>query len=390
MNIAFVPARCGSKSIKFKNIRFFCGKPLIFWTLKSVQESKVIDQVVVATDCNKIKNVVEGFGFSKVTIFERGKINASDQASTESVMLEFIENLSYSEHDYLFLVQATNPFTKSEDFDNAFSQLKKQNKDSLLTCAIDKRFFWDSSGKTINYNYQKRPRRQDFSGQLVENGAFYINKIKNIFTNRNRLSGDISLYEMPSYTSIEIDEEDDWIIAELLMKKYLPKKHSLEIKLFLTDVDGTLTDSGMYYDEMNNEFKKFNTRDGMGFEILRTFGIKTGILTSEKTNIVQKRAKKLQADYIFQGMTKDEKLSKVIDICHKENIDIDNVAYIGDDINCLPLLGSVGFPACPADAVKEVKNIPRISIMQNKGGDGAVREFIDMITNEKTEDSNFN
>jgi N-acylneuraminate cytidylyltransferase len=112
-----------------------------------------------------------------------------------------------------------------------------------------KRFFWNENGTPINYDYKNRPRRQDFDGMLMENGAFYISSIGNIKKYKNRLSGKIAIYEMPEYTAIEIDEEDDWIIAEKLMQKYIlqPKKSSKKIKLFLSDVDGTLTDAGMYY-----------------------------------------------------------------------------------------------------------------------------------------------
>ena len=79
MNIAFIPARCGSKSIPFKNIKEFCGKPLIFWNLKALQESKNIDKVFVATDCKKIERVVNSFDFSKVSVYARNSENANEQ-----------------------------------------------------------------------------------------------------------------------------------------------------------------------------------------------------------------------------------------------------------------------------------------------------------------------
>lgn len=156
----------------------------------------------------------------------------------------------------------------------------------------------------------------------------------------------------------------------------------VKIKLFLTDVDGVLTDAGMYYTESGDEFKKFNTHDGMGFQLLREAGIKTGIITTENTKIVERRAAKLKVDYLYQGKGFGNKLSAALEICEKENISIKEVAYIGDDINCLELLNAVGIAACPANALPKVKSINNIIHLERKGGDGAVREFIELLLNE--------
>ena len=185
---------------------------------------------------------------------------------------------------------------------------------------------------------------------------------------------------MDEYTAIELDEEDDWLIAEGLMYKYaLNAINKNEIKIFLTDVDGTLTDAGMYYGENGEEFKKFNTHDGKGFELLRKAGIKTGIITSEDTVIVKNRAKKLKVDYLYQGIEHQGKLEAIQEICCKEGYELDNVAYIGDDLNCKELLMSVAIAACPSNAVREIKNLPGIIKLNSIGGHGAVREFIDLI-----------
>ena len=380
MNIAFIPIRCGSKSIPFKNIKEFCGKPLVYWVLEALQNSTNIDQIFVATDCQEIKLVVNDFRFDKVKVYDRESKNANDTASTESVMLEFITKHNFDKDDLFLLVQATSPLTQTKDFDEALETLKNRNADSLLTCVRTKRFYWNEDGRPYNYNYKSRPRRQDFDGMLMENGAFYINTIANITKEKNRLSGNIAIHEMEEFTAVEIDEEDDWIIAEKLMYKHiLSKRPKPNIKLFLSDVDGTLTDAGMYYGENGEEFKKFNTHDGKGFELLRKAGIKTGIITSENTKIVENRAKKMKVDYLYQGLEHKGKLDIAKDICQKENISLEEVAYIGDDINCKELLQSVGIAACPANALDEIKNIPNIIQLSKSGGDGAVREFVGRI-----------
>jgi len=154
---------------------------------------------------------------------------------------------------------------------------------------------------------------------------------------------------------------------------------STKIKLFLTDVDGVLTDAGMYYSENGDELKKFNTHDGMGLQLIREKGIKTGIITSENTKMVERRFKKLKLDFLYQGKREGGKLASVNEICKAEGISLSQVAYIGDDINCFELLSSVGLAACPANALDAIKNIPGIIQMKKKGGEGCVREFVEMI-----------
>jgi 3-deoxy-D-manno-octulosonate 8-phosphate phosphatase (KDO 8-P phosphatase) len=159
----------------------------------------------------------------------------------------------------------------------------------------------------------------------------------------------------------------------------------LPIKIFLTDVDGVMTDAGMYYTESGDEFKKFNTHDGMAFQLLREQGVKTGILTSERTMIVENRAKKLKVDYLYQGLKANGKLEAALEICQKEGITLREVAYIGDDINCLPLLSKAGFAACPANAVKAIKEIKGITQLHKRGGDGAIREYVDLLLSKHAE-----
>lgn len=378
--IVFIPARGGSKSIHLKNIKSFCGKPLIYWTIKASIESKGVNSVLVATDSDEIEKVVKSFSFQNVKVYRRDDANAQDISSTESVILEIINKKQVSINDNIVLVQATSPLLTSKDLVKGLEQF--ENSDSVLSCVRNKRFFWSEEGKALNYNFYNRPRRQDFDGLFMENGAFYINSVKNILKYKNRISGQVSISEMPEYTAVEIDEEEDWIIAESLMNRFVlnnDKKQIKEIKVFITDVDGVLTDAGMYYSESGDELKKFNTHDGMAFQLLRDKGIKTGIVTSENTKIVENRAKKLKVDYLYQGKEHGGKLNAVLEICEAEKISINQVAYIGDDINCFELLSIVGVAACPSNALNKIKSIQGIHILNKKGGEGVVREFYEEV-----------
>jgi len=378
--VAFVPARGGSKSIPKKNIKPLCGKPLVFWVMSALQKTNTVDEIVLATDSCEIEETALAFNLSKTKIFRRSSENAGDASTTESVMLEYIDKSLLNGEDIFILAQATSPLTESVHFSEALSIYQEGKYDSMLACVRNYRFFWNEDGTSKNYDFRNRPRRQDFMGQLMENGAFYISTVGNIKQSKNRLSGKIGIYEMPDYTATEIDEPDDWAVLENLMYSHiLSKRMESEIKLVLSDVDGVLTDGGMYYCEGGDELKKFNTRDGMGFQLLKENGIKTGIITSERTDIVTRRAKKLQVDYLYQGKKNKEKLDTVKDICKKEGILPENIAYIGDDINCSELLLNVGMAACPADAADKVKRIPNIDILSKEGGKGAFREFAEKI-----------
>ncbi|HOV83574.1 MAG TPA: HAD-IIIA family hydrolase [Paludibacteraceae bacterium] len=157
------------------------------------------------------------------------------------------------------------------------------------------------------------------------------------------------------------------------------QKSHTKIKLFLCDVDGVMTDGGMYYSELGDELKKFNVSDGMGLKLIQKQGIKVGIITSENTKIVERRFEKLKLDYLYQGNREGGKLASAKEICEKEGITLNEVAYIGDDVNCVELLSNVGLSACPADAQQAVKNVHGILQMKKKGGEGCIREFVELI-----------
>jgi N-acylneuraminate cytidylyltransferase len=148
------------------------------------------------------------------------------------------------------------------------------------------------------------------------------------------------------------------------------------IKLLAMDVDGVLTDAGMYYSENGDELKRFNTRDGMGISLLQREGVIIAIITGENTEIIERRSKKLNIKEVFQGV-KDKK-EIIISLCGKYNIEREEVAYIGDDINDLEVIKFVGLGATVADGMKVVKEHSKY-VTSLKGGEGAVREFCEYI-----------
>ena len=185
-------------------------------------QTKCIDKVIVATDSEDIKKVVNSFELKKVQVYDRDEKNAQDTSSTESVMLEYIEKSDLTSDDYFFLIQATSPLLETKHIEQMFEKLIQTNANSIFSAVREKQFHWietENGVQPINYDYKNRPRRQEFQGILAENGACYINKIKNILEDKCRLSGKIETFELPSETAYEIDEESDWIIIENIMRQ---------------------------------------------------------------------------------------------------------------------------------------------------------------------------
>jgi YrbI family 3-deoxy-D-manno-octulosonate 8-phosphate phosphatase len=148
-----------------------------------------------------------------------------------------------------------------------------------------------------------------------------------------------------------------------------------KIKFLVLDVDGTMTDGGIYVLEDGSQFKKFNAKDGMGIKLAIKSGIEVGIIShSHTTEMVNSRANMLGMKYIYVGQ--ESKLKILENWLDEMEISLSEVAFIGDDVNDLSIMQVVGHTACPSDSVKEIKAIAKV-ILKSKGGEGAVREFID-------------
>ena len=150
-------------------------------------------------------------------------------------------------------------------------------------------------------------------------------------------------------------------------------------KLILTDIDGVWTDGGMYYDQEGIELKKFNTYDSAGVLFAHHLGIPVGILTGENTNIVKRRSDKLKMDYLYLGCK--DKVAAVTDLCSQLGITMDDIAYIGDDLNDMNLLRLVGWAGVPSSSPVYVQKLANVKLTK-KGGEGVFREFVETIFGE--------
>lgn len=376
--IGFIPLRKGSKGIINKNKRKMVGRPLFTWVLGEAIFSN-LDEIIVYTDDETIIEFIkqEYHWTTKVTALIRSDLSASDTASTEMAMMEFCESIKYK-FDVFCLLQATSPFTKRTDINNCIEALSN-GFDSALTVVKTHRFLWDKNGNPLNYNPQERPRRQDFDGLLIENGAVYATTKESLINTKNRIGLNTKVVEMPEASLYEIDTETDWIVVEqLLIERQKQEKQSEKITHVVLDVDGVFTDGTITYTKDGEHTKSFDMRDGMGLEILRQFDVTIIIMTSENSQLVAKRMEKLQLKYVYLGVK--DKFSLLNKLVNEFGIALSNVAYVGDDVNDLANICSVGWSLAPNNATDIAKTHADVVLSKNSGA-GAIREVCKFIMN---------
>lgn len=376
--IGFIPLRKGSKGISNKNKRKMVGRPLFTWVLGEAIFSN-LNEVYVYTDDEDIIDFInkEYHWTDKVKALKRSDISATDTASTETAMIEFCESIDYN-FDAFCLLQATSPFTRKDDINNCLAKLN-DGYDSALTVVNTHRFLWNEDGNPINYNPLERPRRQDFEGLLIENGAVYTVTKEALKTHKNRIGEKTAVVKMPEDSLLEIDSESDWIAIEsLLIERQKREKEPKKITHLVLDVDGVFTDGTITYTKDGEHTKSFDMRDGMGLEILRQFGIQVMIMTSENSQLVAKRMEKLKLKHVFLGVK--DKYTLLKSIINDADISISNVAYVGDDVNDLTNICSVGWSLAPNNATDIVKANADVVLSKNSGA-GAIREACQFISN---------
>ncbi|MEE2745386.1 MAG: HAD-IIIA family hydrolase [Pseudomonadota bacterium] len=154
-----------------------------------------------------------------------------------------------------------------------------------------------------------------------------------------------------------------------------------KIKLVSLDTDGVLTDGGIYVDDAGNQQRKFNVKDGVGIRLLLEAGIEVTIITASSTNSIKHRAKMLNIKYFYLGV--EDKLACLESLCQELGFDMSEVAHVGDDLNDVPLLESVGLPLTVKDATEAAIKASYL-VTEKPGGEGAVREVCDMILYSKS------
>lgn len=221
--LAIIPARGGSKGIPRKNVRDLAGKPLIVWTIEAALRASTISRVVVSTDDDEIASVAEAAG---AQVIRRPPELAQDTTPTEPALLHVLGTLEQTEGyrpDAVSLLQCTSPLRGADLIDQCVRLLFETGCDAVMTVLHVQHWYlvgkMDEEGRYWpEYDYQKRPRSQDMPEKFRENGAVYVTRLESMLKYRNRLGGDVRVVPMDPVRSVDIDLEEDFVLAEEVIK----------------------------------------------------------------------------------------------------------------------------------------------------------------------------
>lgn len=222
--VAIIPARGGSKGIPRKNLVDLCGKPLLAWSVLQARGSASVHSVWVSSDSDEILEVAVRFGAYPI---KRPAEISGDEAGSESAWQHALDAIeSGGLHvERAIGMQATSPIREASDITAALAQFESESLDSLLTCCeIEDFFMWarepDGSPVGVNHDYRNRRRRQNIEKRYLENGSFYIFTPKILRATHNRLGGKIGLYVMEKYKMFQIDNFQDIVLCQAIMRGY--------------------------------------------------------------------------------------------------------------------------------------------------------------------------
>jgi len=374
--ICIIPARGGSKGLKKKNLKKINGKSLVARTIEVYKKSKYVEKVYVSSECEEILNEAKKYD----AIPEKRSINLSeDKTSSEEVLEDFFISKSYVPNDIAIFAQCTSPLITTNDVDKAIEKFFSNNFDSLFSSSEFNGFLWgkNKSNLLIGLNHDEklpRKRRQDLNYQVIENGGFYIFKISKFLEEKNRFFGKIGSY-MTENQHLEIDKEDEFQYAQHLLRgKDFPKN---SFKHLFLDFDGVLTDNKVETFSDGKERVKCSKEDSLGLNYLKKSGFKAYILSSEKNDVIDRRAEKLGLE-LFKGV--HDKKSKLYEIISERELKAEEIIYVGNDLNDIDIFKEDFFCCCPKDSSPHIQEISDY-ISPKKGGDGAVRDICEKFFN---------
>ncbi len=433
--VAVIPARAGSVGVPRKNLRTVGGVPLVARAVASARAASRVDRVVVSTDGAEIASAASAAGADVVM---RPPELSTGTASSESAVLHALDVLAERGVDpaVVVLVQATSPFTRPDDIDLAVERVCSGECDTVFAAVRTHAFLWgaDAAGRVrgLNHDPAFRPMRQDREPQYQETGAFYVMDAAGLRRFGLRFFGRIGVALIAD--PMDIDTEHDLLVADALARVHeadpastpdhrlaasAPARHAVasarsaapvsavaatrtlpphdldpvpaidgahveasgiaRIEAVVTDFDGVHTDDTVRVDQNGVESVRVSRRDGLGVRMLRGAGVPVLILSTETNPVVAARAAKLGVP-VLQGI--DDKAAALVRWAADAGVQLEHVAYLGNDVNDLGALGSVGWPFAVADAHPRTLAAAR-RVLRSPGGAGAVRELAEIILEQK-------
>jgi N-acylneuraminate cytidylyltransferase len=374
--VAIIPARGGSQGVPRKNVARIAGIPLVARAVRAAARSGRIDRVVVSTDDTEIADAATAAG---AEIVWRPADISGHLASSEAALLHALDDLAGRGVDVgvLAFLQATSPFTPAEGLGRACELVASGEADSAFSARESYEFFWtttDGLATALGHDAAHRPRRQDREPAYVETGAFYVMDAAGFREARHRFFGRTRIVEVPASTAIEIDTPEDLAAARALAPVF-ERAEPIDALAVVTDFDGVHTDDTAFIDSEGHEFDRVSREDGMGVTRLRSAGIPMLIISTETNAVVGARGRKLKVP-VLQAI--EDKATTLTGWADDNGIPLDDIAYLGNDVNDLGAMGIVGWPIAVADARPEVRAAARL-VLERVGGDGAVRELIERV-----------
>ncbi|XP_077066249.1 N-acylneuraminate cytidylyltransferase B-like isoform X2 [Siphateles boraxobius] len=333
---ALILARGGSKGIPLKNIKNLAGVPLIGWVLRAALDSGVVDSVWVSTDHDEIERVAKVWG---AKVHRRSPEVSKDYSSSLETIQEFIR--LRPEVDIVCHIQATSPCLHPHHIREALQMITGQGYDYVFSVVRRHQFRWEEvdekAGKNTtspNIDVAHRPRRQDWPGELYENGSFYFYKRKDLENGLKQL-GKIAYYEMLPEHSVDIDVDIDWPVAEqrVLRFGYFGREEIAAVKLFLCKVSGCLTNSQIYMSVSGEDLVAINARDVAGIQMLKREDIKVILISSVNEPISRSLLKKVsQQAGCGLRIGEQQKGFDVETLMKEKKLRWDEVAFMGESV----------------------------------------------------------
>ena len=380
--LAIIPARAGSKGIPGKNLMPIGGRPLIEWSIDAASKVLGSQNVIVSSDGDAILDTAQR---NDVRTHRRSGETSSDTATSESALLEVIKQVGTEglRPKQILFLQCTSPLTTSEDLQGLIDLHRAGNFDTSFTACSNHTFIWENAnGEAQGMNHDKsvRLRRQDMQPQFKENGAAYLMDTAGFVEHRHRFFGRTGIYEMPESRSWEIDTQFDVKLIESWMQKNTTSNPQLgSLKAIVLDFDGVLTDNAVILNQEGVESVRCSRSDGMGIEQAKKFGLEILILSKEQNVVVAARAKKLKVPVIHGVDDKPTVLQKWLD---DHSMDWSQIAFVGNDINDVECMQRACVGVAVSDAVEQARQAADV-VLTKDGGNGAVREFIEMVLRQK-------
>lgn len=374
--VAVIPARGGSKGVPGKNLRRVGGIPLIGRAVCAARAAASIQRVVVSTDDAEIAAVAREWG---AEVVDRPADLAGDAASSELALLHTLDALRARgvETEILVFVQATSPFIDPADLDDAVGRVAAGSEDVVFSAVESWGFLWrhGADGMTgINHDPARRPRRQERAPEYLETGAFYVLDAAGFRVAKHRFFGRTGVALVEERHALEIDTAEQLRLANAIAPLVSPAA-ALDVDALVTDFDGVHTDDSVIVGQDGSEFVTVTRGDGMGIALLRQAGVPLLILSTETNAVVGARAAKLGVE-VRQGVA--DKAAVLRAWSQARSLDLDRVAYLGNDVNDLACLELVGWPLAVPDAHPRVLAAARL-VLGSPGGRGAVREAAERI-----------